>query len=275
MIDILMVTYNRPYYTRLSLTRLLDTCDERMRVWVWHNGTDEETLEFVKSARDHPSLYRFHHSPANKRLREPTNWFFTNATGEYLSKVDDDNLMSYDWGKDLRAAHESDARLGVLGCWSFLEQDVVPTLAEAKVRAFGRHRVMQNCWVAGTGYLMKRRCFEEMGPLQEGQSFPQYCIQLALRGWIHGWPYPFVYMENLDDPRHPLTRLKTEEDFRVGRGLSAKQFQVRSLQELRDRQRLIALELQEASTDPRDYVGWRGRFHRAVKRFVYKRRVAQ
>ena len=43
-IDILMITYNRPEYTRLSLERLLATCDESMRVWVWHNGTDEETL---------------------------------------------------------------------------------------------------------------------------------------------------------------------------------------------------------------------------------------
>ena len=34
IIDILMVTYNRLEYTQRSLPRLLDSCDESMRVWV-------------------------------------------------------------------------------------------------------------------------------------------------------------------------------------------------------------------------------------------------
>jgi glycosyltransferase involved in cell wall biosynthesis len=275
IIDILMITYNRPDYTRLSLARLLDTCDETMRVWLWHNGEHAETLDVVKAMANHPRVHHFHHSVENKRLREPTNWFWQNADGAYVSKIDDDNLMTPGWGQRLRAAHEAEPRLGVLGCWSFLEQDVVPRVAERKVRDVGNgQRIMQNCWVAGTGYVMKRQCCGELGQIREGQSFPNYCIELALRGWIHGWPYPFVYMENLDDPRHPLTRLKTESDFHAGKGLSAVQFGVRSLDELRNRQRLIAMELQEASINPRAYVGWRGRLHRVARKFRFRRGAA-
>lgn len=271
MIDILMITYNRPDYTRLALSRLLETCDETMRVWLWHNGDHPETLEYVKSMAGHPRVRHFHHSSENRRLREPTNWFWTHADGEYISKIDDDNLMPHGWAQQMRAAHEAESRLGVLGCWSFLKEDVVPELAEAKVRSFGGHQIMQNCWVAGTGYVMKRQCIDAMGLLKKDQSFPQYCIQLALKGWIHGWIYPFLYMDNLDDPRHPMTRLKTEDDFRAGAGLSALKFGVRTLQDLRDRQRLIALELQEASVDPLQCVGWRGRINRVKKKLGLRR----
>lgn len=271
IIDILMITYNRPDYTRLSLGRLLETCDDRMRVWLWHNGNDAATLDVVRSMSSHPRVHKFHHSPENQRLREPTNWFWSRSDGQYLSKVDDDNLMPPDWGDALRKAHEAEARLGVIGCWSFLPQDHVPELAQRKVRDIGRGLyVMQNCWVAGTGYVMKRKCYHGLGPIQEGQSFPQYCIQLALRGWIHGWPYPFVVMENLDDPRHPLTRLKTEADFQAGKGLSARQFGVRTLDDLRLRQRTIALELQRASIDPRHFVGWRRRLSRLRRTLQFR-----
>ncbi|MHC4100717.1 MAG: hypothetical protein ACYS1E_16385 [Planctomycetota bacterium] len=54
-IDVLMVTYNRPIYAERSLRRLLDSGDEAMRVWVWHNGTDAEMLDVVSSMRDHPA----------------------------------------------------------------------------------------------------------------------------------------------------------------------------------------------------------------------------
>src|SRR5690606_19100554 len=127
--------------------------------------------------RSHRAFYQFNHSPENKRLREPTNWFWKTSDGDYMSKIDDDNLMPDGWGQFLRAAHHADERLGVIGCWSFLKEDVDESLAEKKVRTFGAgHRIMENCWVAGTGYMMKRACFERLGPIREGQSFPQYCI---------------------------------------------------------------------------------------------------
>ena len=48
-----MVTHNRPGYARAALERLLSTCDDRMRVWVWHNGTHAKTLELVRTYVDH------------------------------------------------------------------------------------------------------------------------------------------------------------------------------------------------------------------------------
>jgi len=89
-----MVTYNRPAYTRLSLEHLLDSCDESMRVWVWHNGNDQDTLDVVASMRGHARFHEFYHCPENQRIRAPINWLFQNATGDLLSLVNDDCVVS-------------------------------------------------------------------------------------------------------------------------------------------------------------------------------------
>ena len=266
-IDILMVTYNRPQYTRMSLPRLLDTCDESMRVWIWHNGNDAETLEVVRSFADHPRVHEFHHSPENVRLRIPTNWFWSRARGQYLTKVDDDLLMPDGWAQTLRTLHEAEPRLGVISCFSYRPEDHRPELAQKKVITVGGgHRILQNCWVEGAGHLIKRECIEESGPLQDNQSFTNYCIHLASRGWINGWPYPFIYMENMDDPRSPYTLLKTEADFQARRGLSPTRFGVTTLEQNRQRQPLLALKLQTCSTNPWHYIGWQGRLRRLLGR---------
>src|SRR5690349_14169974 len=151
IVDVLMITYNRPHYTRLALTRLLETCDQSTRVWLWHNGEHAETLDVVRQLSSHPRVHAFHPRKENKKLREPTNWFWQSATGKYLSKIDDDNLMPDGWVQTLRAAHEAEPKLGVIGCWSFRPEDHEPEVAERKVqRLASGHAVMRNCWVAGT-----------------------------------------------------------------------------------------------------------------------------
>ena len=254
MTDILMITYNRPAYTRLSLERLLSTCDESMRVWIWHNGRDEETLRVVRELADHPRVAAVHHSPENKKLREPTNWLWSQADGEYISKVDDDCLVPDAWIETLRRAHADVPGFGVLGCWRFPEEDFYPELAAQKIRDFGgRHRVLQNCWVEGSGYLMKRDCLRSQGLLGRDQSFSAYCIELARAGWINGWYYPFLFQEHMDDPRSSHTLLRSDEDLARYLPLSAQRCGVSTLAEWQEQLRRSARELQVASIDPRRY----------------------
>jgi len=56
-IDILMIAHNRAVYTETALGRLLDTCDRNMRVWLWLNGDNQDTLSVVKCFLNHPRLY--------------------------------------------------------------------------------------------------------------------------------------------------------------------------------------------------------------------------
>lgn len=286
-VDILMITYDRPQYARLSLQRLLDTCDEDMRVWIWHNGEDAATLATVESFLDHPRVAEFHHSPENQRLTAPTNWLWENSRATFLSKVDDDCLVSPGWADVLRGAHHDCPPFGVVGSWRFLDEDFVYRIAKRKIRTFpGGHRLLENFWVQGSGYLLKRRCVEEQGLLRPGQSFTDYCIQLALRGYRNGWYYPFIREEHMDDPRSPWTGLRSDEDLLRRLPLSAKQSGIRTLEDWENQQRDSARLLQAASVDPRHYQGWRRwaragrsrlrrRLRRRLPRAVRRRRPAR
>jgi len=249
--DVLMITYNRPMYTRLALSELLSRCDTSMRVWVWHNGNDAETLAVVRENEGHPRLHRFHHSEENLGLTAPTNWLLENATGRYLSKVDDDCIVPVDWGARLRAMHEDEPRFGVVGCWRFQEEDFIPELAERKIRTFGGgHQLLVNLWVEGSGYLMKRACVDRFGPLQDGQSFTDYCIDIGRAGWVNGWAYPFLYQEHMDDPRAEHSGLKSDTDLERFLPLSAKRNGITSVAAWEEQLKRSARIVQEAPIDP-------------------------
>lgn len=267
--DILMITHQRPHYTRLSLDRLLQTCGDNMRVWVWHNGVDRETLEVVRGFESHPSFHRLVVSPENKCLREPTNWFWSESDGEYLTKIDDDCLISDGWAETLIAAHRAARQLGIIGCWRFYDQDFDEALARRKIREFEGHRLMLNCWVQGSGYVMKRALVEDLGPIQPDETFTDYGLRAALRGWINGWYYPFIHEEHMDDARSPFYLHKTEEEFLENLPLTARNQGIRSIEEWRDVSRRLARSLQKASPDPRNYIGWR-RLVSAVRRRLYR-----
>ena len=258
-LDILMVTHESPESTRMALGQLLETSTPWMRVWLWHNGDHTETLELVREFAKHPRVFRFHHSPQNERLWAPTNWLLENAEGEFLSKVDDDNVVPQGWAERLIAAHNDFPKFGALGCWRFQDEDYIPELAAKKIREFpGGHRILLNLWVEGSCFVMKRACRDEAGPLRQGQSMTAYFRDLALkRGWINGWYFPFVRYENLDDPRAPRSLMRTEGDLRRRRPLTAQYNGVESLAAWTDQLRRSAQNAQTESIDPRDWRGWR------------------
>ncbi len=256
-IDVLMITYNAPESTRLALKALLDGCRPGMRVWLWHNGDHAETLDVVRSLADHPHVHRFHHSEENVRLWAPTNWLLENADGDYLSKVDDDNVLPQGWHEPLVEAHEAFEDFGVLGCWRFQEEDFVPELAQKKIREYNGHRILQNLWVEGSCFLMKRALRDQMGPLKPGQNFPQYCKAASIAGWINGWYYPFIHYENLDDPRSPHTLIRTQADLERRLPLTAQYNEIKTVEDWTDQLRRSALNAQTASIDLKDWTGWR------------------
>lgn len=264
-VNILMVTYDCPESTDLCLGRLLDTCGENASVWLWHNGDHRGTLDVIEKYRDHPRLEKFHHSEENLKLWTPTNWLFENSQADYLSKVDDDNLLPHGWIETLLSAHEAYDKFGVLGCWRFPDEDFVPEVANKKIKEFpGEHRVMLNLWTEGSCFLMKRACRDEQGLLEKGQSFPQYCKKLAMKGWINGHYYPFIEYENLDDPRAPHSLIKSEEDLQKYLPLTAQYNGIKTIDEWTAMLRRSALNAQTASADIKDWQGW-GRVKRSIR----------
>ncbi|WP_380165814.1 glycosyltransferase family 2 protein [Jannaschia sp. R86511] len=265
-VDLVMITFRRAEYVRMTLPHLLSSIDDRTRVWLWHNGDDADVMSVVDQYRDHPRVHRVHHSPDNVRLRPPTNWLWQEAEGELLGKVDDDCMLEDGWVGRLRAAHAA-ADLGVLGSWRFQPEDYRPDLAGPKtVELPGGVTLLRNHWVQGSGYLVPRQVVEEVGPLREGQTFTRWCLEVARTGRSNGWLLPFVHEEHLDDPRAPHSSLRTDEDLRRHLPLSAQAHGVTRLSDWTDQMRRSALVVQQASLDLSAYDGWRARGRRLARR---------
>ena len=274
VVDVLMITFNAPGYVKLSLPRLLDSCDEQTRIWLWHNGTHEETLEVTKGFASDPRVHRFHHSIENVRLTDPTNWMWAESNGAFLSKVDDDCLLPVDWIKRLRHAHEGNDEFGAIGASRLREEDIIPEAFEKKLQNFGPGLdLFRNHWVQGSGYLLKRKWVDKHGLLKPDQSWTNYCLELALDGAINGFLYPLIFEDHMDDPRSEHTLLHTDDDFRWRMPLSAKRSKVQTLDDWGRRMRRSAREVQEASLDLRSWVGWRRRLHNLRSRIDQLRRA--
>lgn len=266
-VDVMMITFDQPDYVEKSLGRLIETATANTRLWVWHNGNDEATLEVSRRLAEHDAVHRFHHSPENQRLRTPTNWLWENADGDFVSKVDDDCLLEHGWIERLSEAHAGDERFGVLGSWRFPDEDVDLELAAPKIVDYPSGlRLLRNLWVQGSGHLMRRACVEQLGPLPDGSSFPKYCIELSARGWINGWPLPFVREEHMDDPRSPHTRFRTDADLRARPPLTARINGVDTVDGWTEQLRRSARNAQTASLDVRQYRGWRAKRTAIIRR---------
>ena len=66
-----MVTWNRPSYTRLSLARLCETLPDNARVTVWDNGSSQETLDVLRSCEKYPRVDRVVYNKDKREAARP------------------------------------------------------------------------------------------------------------------------------------------------------------------------------------------------------------
>jgi len=270
-VDVLMITHRRAEYVRRSLPRLLESAGDRTRIWLWHNGEDQETLDAVSQYSQHPAVFATHHSSVNVGIRTPTNWMWSQAKGEFISKVDDDCLVDLDWIEGIRRVHSSSTKTGVIGSWRFLEEDFCPDFAMAKVQRFdGGERVLRNHWVQGSGYLARRSLIDEVGLLRNDESFPDWCLRVARAGHLNGWCFPFVHEEHMDDPRSLYTMFTSQQRFSEYRPLHARMVGIERLEDWKLEQHREALRVQMAPIYICDYASRTGRL---ISKFDSVRRL--
>lgn len=265
--DIIMITYRSAGYLHLSLPRLLETLGADDRVWLWHNGDDEATIEALRPFVADARVHRYHHSRVNVKLREPTNWLWAESDARFVSKVDDDCLVSQGWLDTFTAAHDANPQCGVIGSWRHPPEDFRPEAAARKIcRLAGGHQLMLNLWVQGSGYVLPRTLVEVHGLLGDQESFTDYCIRLARGGAVNGFYYPFVPEDHMDDPRSAHTLIRSDADLLDRMPLSARANGVSSVEAWTEQLRRSAVLLQTASLDPRAYSGWRAKARAARRR---------
>lgn len=264
---VLMITYDHAEAVRRSLPVLLDTIDDDSEVWLWHNGTDEETLETTRKFAEDNRVTRFHHSVENVGLRVPTNWLWSESASTYVSKVDDDCILSPHWLDTLRTAHGAWDGFGAIGSWRHYPDEFLPDVGGRKIEDYpGGHRLMRNHWVQGSGHLIKRADTEAFGLLSDRMSFTDWCIRAARGGRHNGFYYPFIFEDHMDDPRSANSLITSDAELLERMPLSAARNSVRTLAEWNERNRRAAVTLQSASLDIRAYYGWRRKRTHAIRR---------
>ena len=254
-VDVLYVAYNRPAYTRLSLPTLLASAGEGVRIWIWQNGPHAETLEAVREHRDHPAVHRYHEEPENVGLYPALSWVLKEGRGRFVSKVDDDCLLPVDWVTRLVDLHERNPRLGVLGCWRFQDEDFDEELASRKLLPLEGAQLLENLWVEGSGFLLRREALERVGGLRRNEWMPSLFKRIARAGYRNGWVYPFIRQDHMDDPRSPNTGIHTDADLVGNIPISARRKGIKTVEAWTDQLRWSARYVQGASTDLRDYFG--------------------
>lgn len=268
--DILLIAHNRPTYVALSLPRLLETCPEGSRVWVWQNGEDDQVRREIDKHRTHPRMFKYKQSPQNVGIRPAVNWLWSHAEGRFLSKVDDDSLMEPGWIEWLTDCLNRSSNFGVLGTWRFEDEDFNEKLAAPKIQEIHGVKLLRNHWVQGSGHMLRRHLAQELGPLTDRQSFTSWCLEAAKAGYVNGWPMPFKREEHMDDPRHPSTIFVDDKAFEANAPLSAAATGVTTIQEWAAQMRESARIAQTASLDLRYYFGWRAKLRNARRRLRTK-----
>ncbi len=257
---VLMLTFRRPEYTKLSLSRLCETVPEYGRITVWDNNSGPAMREVLAHFEGHPRIEKIVYHGSNAKLRGPTSCFWHESQdAEFISKVDDDCLVPPGWCETPIQAHYDIPKAGILGCWHYFDEDFDLFLASRKIQAFGDHKIMRNCWVEGSGYIAKREVVDKIGKLEVKESFTGWCFRAAAQGYVNGWYFPFLFQEHMDDPRAANSGIRTEDDFQRLRPLTANTFKVRNIDEWINWLRRDARNLQRTSFDIKDYSGWRAR----------------
>lgn len=249
IVDVLMISHRRADYFRRSLESLLEAAGDNVRVWLWHNGSEPATKQVFDEYRDHPRVFRSRHSDSNAGLREPTNWVWAEGEGQYVSKIDDDCVEVAEWLVRLLDAHARQD-LGAIAAWRFYPEDFLGARSMARVVRYPSGiRVMRCNWVQGSGYLLPRPMVERFGLLRERESFPDWCVRSARGGAQHGWLFPFLHEEHMDDPRSPLTMFTDDATFIENRPLHARLRDVRTLEDWEHEQREAARIVQVTELD--------------------------
>jgi glycosyltransferase involved in cell wall biosynthesis len=265
-IHLALITYNRLEYTRLALASVLADPTEQFSLTLWDNASSDGTREFL-SGIDDPRIDRIVLSDRNVGQTAAVNEVWAKSKADLVGKLDNDCIVTPGWTRTLAVAHKDIPRLGVVACWHYFADDFVYERAKRKIYRFGDHQILRHPWTCGTGLLVKRSTYADLGPIQD-KATTQYWITMARQGYINGFYYPLVLQEHMDDPKSKHSHLKDEESYQAAKAVT---FNINrhGQDTLADRWRWRQEVLNNLLTGPwhpKHYTGWRAKFSRAVRR---------
>jgi len=238
MIDLVFISHNRLAYTQKALSTILCDKEEQFNLYIWDNASTDGTKEFLRDSVKDPRIKGLILSKTNVGQTEAVNEIWGASKAELLGKLDNDCMVTPGWTRTLAQAHAEIPRLGVVACWHYFSADFDDRRASHKIQRFANHSIVRHPWTCGTGFLIKRETFEDLGPMRGGAT-TRYWIEMAKRGYINGFYYPLILQEHMDDPMSEHSNLKDEESYQEAKKVTYSLKNLR-LNTLSDRLRIRA-----------------------------------
>ena len=267
MIELAFIAYNRLEYTRKTLESVLADPSDSFTLTIWDNASTDGTREYLRDVSD-PRIGDVVLSDDNIGQVAAVNTIWSRSKATLVGKLDNDCLMTPGWADTLAAAHEDIPELGVVACWHFFGDDFDEERAAHKIQTFGRHRIFRHPWTCGTGLLVKKRVYDEVGPIV-GPGTTGYWISMAKAGYVNGFYYPLILQEHMDDPRSEHSVLQDDAALQAAKAHTVT-VALRDQQTLADYnawQERILRNLLDEPWDVKHYTGLRGFAWRLRNRF--------
>ena len=220
-VSVLFITYNRLWYTQLALHCIVhNTNYPNFNVHIVDNGSSESGMKdyLLSMKKRFPEII---HSvtmhPKNMGLSRVTNAFWKSTTSDYVSKVDNDSLVHWNWLPRLMAGALKINKPCVLaanhfarcGHFDLYQRDGMMPRSE---KINGQTYVPAS-WVGGCCYIMRRDCISVNGHLEEGigkvYGWDRWQQRAREKGVVVGYVWPFVLVDHMDEDWHPLNGKKT------------------------------------------------------------------
>ena len=259
-IDLVFITYQRLEYTKLALASVLADPTEEFSLTIWDNASTDGTVDYLRKEVSDPRIADIVLCKENAGQTAAVNEIWGRSKADLLGKLDNDCLVPAGWTRTLAQAHQDIERLGVVACWHYFPDDFDYERARHKIQTFGRHQIFRHPWTCGTGLLIKRSDFYAFGPIRENAT-TAYWLKMASAGRINGFYYPLICQEHMDDPKSRYCLMHREGSFEEYRDVPFG-MRVGYYHDMNSRmkvRRTMVKNLLEGPSDPRCYLGWRGR----------------
>lgn len=265
-VAIVIATHNRLEYTRKTIAHLLEDPNEEFDLYLWDNASTDETPGYLKDFVKDPRLIEVVLSKENVGQTGAMNYVWGKTKAELVGKLDNDCLVTPGWTRTLADAHKDIENLGVVACWHFFPEDFNYELANHKVQSFNGHKIFRHPWVGGTGFLLKRKTFLEMGQWDEGPNVgtTNYFLKMALAGYINGWYFPLIHQEHMDDPisEHSILKDDIAIENMYDMTYTLRNHNIKTIKERMEWRNIVLKNLLCDPWDAKYYVGWRSRVYR-------------
>lgn len=201
-VDLLLITWNRREYVEKTVPAILASPSD-FRLYCWDNASVDGSADIIASIDDTRVVAR-HFSRQNQRQRVPCLWFFEQARGDLVGKLDDDVLLPDDWIDRIAPLLRGSPRFGMLSCWVYMPEDWDESLAAHKIIEMEGVRIFRNMWVGGCAFLTRREhLVRYTQPLRTDNALPIDQYAMTRDGLINGFPLPLLMAHHMDDPRSP------------------------------------------------------------------------